>query len=43
MGILVQRAFSVAPDDRREFERQSREGIWARMRYFGSDMIAYGA
>ena len=42
MGIVVQRAFSVAPDDRREFERQSREGVWARMRYFGSDMIAYG-
>ncbi len=42
MGILVQRAFSVAVDDRQEFERQSREGVWVNMRYNGAQMIAYG-
>ena len=42
MGILVQRQFSVAPDDRREFERQSRLGVWENMRHNGAQMIAYG-
>ncbi len=43
MGILVQRQFSVAPDDRREFERQSRLGVWENMRHNGAQMIAYGS
>lgn len=42
MGILVQRQFSVASDDRREFERQSRLGVWENMRHNGAQMIAYG-
>ncbi|XOV89112.1 MAG: hypothetical protein ACFHX7_04280 [Pseudomonadota bacterium] len=42
MGILVQREFSVANDDRIEFERQSRLGVWENMRYNGAQMIAYG-
>ncbi len=42
MGILVQRQFSVARDDRREFERQSRLGVWENMRHNGAQMIAYG-
>lgn len=43
MGILVQREFSVALDDRAEFERQSRLGLWPNMRHNGAQMIAYGA
>jgi hypothetical protein len=43
VGILVQREFSVAIDDRAEFERQSRLGVWENMRYNGAQMIAYGA
>ncbi|MEE8289843.1 MAG: hypothetical protein V3R80_00045 [Candidatus Tectomicrobia bacterium] len=42
MGMLVQRQFCVASDDREEFERQSREGVWVNMRYNGAQMIAYG-
>jgi hypothetical protein len=42
MGILVQREFVVAVDDRDEFERQSREGVWVNMRHNGAQMIAYG-
>ncbi len=42
MGILVQREFLVAVDDRDEFERQSREGVWVNMRHNGAQMIAYG-
>lgn len=42
MGILVQREFSVATDNRAEFERQSRLGVWENMRYNGAQMIAYG-
>ena len=42
MGILVQREFVVDGDDRREFERQSREGVWANMRFNGAQMIAFG-
>lgn len=42
MGILVQREFVVAVDDREEFERQSREGVWVNMRHNGAQMIAYG-
>ena len=30
MGVLVQREFTVAMDDRTEFERQSRLGVWER-------------
>ncbi len=43
MGILVQREFTVAGDHRQEFERQSRLGVWADMRYNGAQMIAFGA
>ena len=42
MGIVVQRQFNVAGDDRREFERQSRLGVWENMRHNGAQMIAYG-
>ena len=42
MGIIVQREFTVAPDDRLEFERLSREGVWERMRHYGSQMVAFG-
>lgn len=42
MGVLVQREFTVAADDRGEFERQSRLGVWENMRYNGAEMIAYG-
>ena len=42
MGILVQREFVVDRDDRREFERQSRLGVWEGQRYFGAQMVAYG-
>ena len=38
----MQREFVVDGDDRREFERQSREGVWVNMRYNGAQMIAYG-
>ncbi len=43
MGILVQREFAVKNDDRTEFERQSRLGVWENMRYNGAQMIAYGS
>lgn len=43
MGILVQRQFTVAGDDRAEFERQSRLGVWEDMRYNGAQMIAFGS
>lgn len=42
MGILVQREFTVAMDDRAEFERQSRLGVWENMRHNGAQMIAFG-
>ncbi len=42
MGILVQREFTVAGDHRREFERQSRLGVWTDMRHNGAQMIAFG-
>ncbi len=42
MGILVQREFTVAGDDRQEFERQSRLGTWVKMRHNGAQMIAFG-
>lgn len=42
MGILVQREFAVAADDRAEFERQSRLGVWENQRNNGSQMVAYG-
>lgn len=41
MGILVRREFLVVPDDRDEFERQSREGVWVNMRHNGAQMTAY--
>jgi hypothetical protein len=43
MGILVQRQFTVAMDDRSEFERQSRTGLWEDQRNNGSQMIGFGA
>ena len=42
MTILVQRQFRVAPADRAEFERQSREGLWPAFLEFGARMVAYG-
>ncbi|MDA0365777.1 MAG: hypothetical protein O3B31_09585 [Chloroflexi bacterium] len=42
MAILVQREFRVAPADRAEFERQSREGLWPAFLHFGALMVAYG-
>ena len=42
MSILVQREFAVAPADRPEFERQSREGLWPAFLHFGAPMVAYG-
>ena len=39
MGILVQREFKVQTDDRQEFERQSRLGVWEDQRNNGSQMI----
>lgn len=43
MTLLVQREFKVAPADRAEFERQSREGLWPAFLHFGALMVAYGA
>lgn len=43
MGILVQREFSVLADNRQEFERQSRLGVWEDQRNNGSQMIAFGS
>ena len=43
MSILVQREFRVAPADRAEFERQSRDGLWPTFLHFGALMVAYGA
>ena len=42
MGVLVQREFKVAMDDRPEFERQSRLGLWEDQRNNGSQQIAFG-
>ena len=42
MGILIQREFTVPSDDRAEFERQSRLGVWENMRHNGAQMIAFG-
>ena len=42
MSILVQREFVVAPSDRVEFERQSREGLWPAFLHFGAQMVGYG-
>ncbi len=42
MSILVQREFVVAPADRAEFERQSREGLWPAFLHFGAQMVGYG-
>ena len=42
MGVLVQREFTVVMDNRQEFERQSRLGVWENMRYNGAQMIAFG-
>jgi hypothetical protein len=40
--ILVQRQSRVAPEDRAEFERQGREGLWPAFLEFGARMLAYG-
>ncbi len=40
--ILVQREFHVAPNDRGQFEQQSREGLWPAFLRFGAQMVAYG-
>jgi hypothetical protein len=42
MTILVQRKFHVAPQDRAEFERQRREGLWPAFLQFGAKMVAFG-
>ena len=41
--ILVQREFTVPREDRAEFERQSREGLWPTFLYFGAQMVAFGS
>ncbi len=42
MGVIVQREFTVDRDDKREFERESRLGVWEGMRRLGSQMFAFG-
>lgn len=42
MTILVQRQLRIAPADRFEFERQSREGFWPALLELGARMLAYG-
>lgn len=41
--ILVQRAFAVPREQRAEFERQSREGLWPAFLHFGAQMVAFGS
>lgn len=41
--ILVQREFTVAPESKAEFERQSREGLWPTFLHFGAQMVAFGS
>lgn len=42
MTILVQRHFRVAPANRAEFERLSRDGLWPAFLELGARMLAYG-
>ncbi len=41
--ILVQREFTVLPEHKEEFERQSREGLWPTFLHFGAPMVAFGS
>ncbi|MCA9848815.1 MAG: hypothetical protein KC472_12630 [Dehalococcoidia bacterium] len=41
--ILVQREFTVPPEHKAEFERQSREGLWPTFLHFGAQMVAFGS
>src|SRR5690606_17851842 len=41
--ILVQREFTVPREQRAEFERQSREGLWPAFLHFGAPMVAFGS
>ncbi len=41
--ILVQREFTVPREQRAEFERQSREGLWPTFLHFGAPMVAFGS
>ena len=41
--ILVQREFTVPPESKAEFERQSREGLWPTFLHFGAQMVAFGS
>ena len=43
MGILVQREFMVSTDDRQEFERQSRLGLWEDQRDNGVRPLIFGS
>jgi hypothetical protein len=42
MTILVQREFTVLPDDRAHFEELSRTGVWPTMLRYGSLMVGFG-
>src|SRR5690606_25838287 len=41
--ILVQREFTVPPESKADFERQSREGLWPTFLHFGAQMVAFGS
>jgi hypothetical protein len=41
--ILVQREFTVPQEHRREFERQSSQGLWPAFLHFGAQMVAFGS
>lgn len=41
--IMVQREFRVPREQRVEFERQSREGLWPAFLHFGAPMVAFGS
>ena len=43
MSILVQREFTVLPDDRARFEELSRTGTWPTMLRYGSLMVGFGS
>ena len=43
MTILVQREFTVLPEDRARFEELSRTGTWPTMLRYGSLMVGFGA
>ena len=42
MSILIQREFTVLPDDRARFEELSRTGTWLTMLRYGSLMVGFG-